>query len=115
MHELRALLRELGIQLAYDDFGAGYARLQELMDVPPDVLKFDIALIRDIHRRPPHSRQVIQTLVRMAKNLGIKTLAEGIEEPEELAVCREMGFDYAQGYLLGKPEPRFRKKPLIQA
>ncbi len=115
MHELRALLRELEIQLAYDDFGAGYARLQELMDVPPDVLKFDIALIRSIHRRPPRSRQVIQTLVRMAKNLGIKTLAEGIEEPEELAVCREIGFDYAQGYLLGKPEPTFRKAPRIQA
>lgn len=107
MHDLRALLADLDIKLAYDDFGAGYARLQELMDVPPDVLKFDIALIRDIHRRSPQSQQVIRTLVRMATDLGIKTLAEGVETAEELEVCREIGFDFAQGFLLGRPAPEF--------
>ncbi len=107
MREVRALLKDLNIGLAYDDFGAGQARLLELIEVPPDVLKFDIALIRNIHERPPKSRQVIATLVNMARDLGIKSLAEGTEIKEEVEVCRELGFDYFQGYYFGKPAPNF--------
>ncbi len=106
--ELRALLAELDIGLAYDDFGAGQARLLELIESPPDVLKFDIALIRNLHLRPAPSRQAIAMLVKIAHDLGIATLAEGTELREEVDACIELGFDYLQGYYFGKPAPEFK-------
>lgn len=111
MRNLRSLLNDLKIKLAYDDFGAGQARLVELMEVPPDVLKFDIMLIRNIHKRPAQSLQVLQTLVQMALDLGIKTLAEGVEEAEEAEVCKKIGFDYMQGFHVGRPSPSFLTAP----
>lgn len=111
MRELRSLLNDLRIKLAYDDFGAGQARLVELMEVPPDVLKFDISLIRNIHQRSTQPLQVLQTLVRMARDLGIKTLAEGVELAEEMETCQSIGFDYAQGFHVGKPSPSFQEAP----
>jgi EAL domain-containing protein (putative c-di-GMP-specific phosphodiesterase class I) len=105
MHELRASLRDLRIGLAYDDFGAGQARLVELVEVPPDYLKFDIGLVRDIHRAPKHKQQMLETLVRLVRDMGIAPLAEGIETAEEAKVCLQMGFEYAQGYHFGKPKP----------
>ncbi|MCC7410159.1 MAG: EAL domain-containing protein [Gammaproteobacteria bacterium] len=105
MAELRTLLRDLGIGLAYDDFGAGQARLLELVDVPPDFLKFDIAMVRNIHVASPAKQMLLHTLVRMACDLGITCLAEGIEQQAEWETCQQMGFRYAQGYLFGRPAP----------
>lgn len=105
MRELRSALKELRIGLAYDDFGAGQARLVELADVPPDYLKFDIGLVRDIHKAPKHKQQMLETLVRLVRDLGIAPLAEGIECHEESLVCSQMGFEYAQGYHFGRPKP----------
>lgn len=102
--ELKACLRELEIELAYDDFGAGQARLLELSEVAPDYLKFDIGLIRKIHLSNQR-QQLVASLLNVAHSLGIATLAEGIETPDELAVCTELGFTFAQGYLLGRPAP----------
>ncbi len=103
MRELRAALKDMEIGLAYDDFGAGQARLVELVEVPPDFLKFDIGLIRNIQDATAERQKMLGSLVRMVKELGIAALAEGIELPEEHEVCCELGFDYAQGYLYGKP------------
>lgn len=105
MRALRATLAELDMKLAYDDFGAGQARLLELVDVPPDYLKFDMALVRDIHLAPRHKQQMLETLVRMARDLGIASLAEGVETAEEALLCAQMGFEYAQGYRFGRPKP----------
>jgi EAL domain-containing protein (putative c-di-GMP-specific phosphodiesterase class I) len=107
MRELQTLLSELDMELAYDDFGVGQARLLELMSVPPAYLKFDMSLIRGIHKQPARARQMVQTLVSMAKDLGTQTLAEGIEYKEELEVCKRLGFDLGQGYYLGLPSPDF--------
>lgn len=107
MRELQTLLNDLYIDLAYDDFGVGQARLLELMSVPPAYLKFDMSLIRDIHKQPARAQQMVQTLVSMAKDLGTQTLAEGIEYKEEFDVCKQIGFDLAQGYYLGLPSPDF--------
>lgn len=103
MKRLKAALQDMQIQLAYDDFGAGQARLLELIQAPPDYLKFDISLIRDIHLQPPRSQQVIKTLVDIAKDLGIATLAEGVEVAEEAEVCVKLGFELAQGYFYSRP------------
>ncbi len=105
MRELHGALRDLKIQLAYDDFGAGQARLVDLIEIPPDVLKFDICLVRDIHVGTDARRQMLETLVRMAHDLGVFVLAEGVECQGEGEVCAQLGFDYAQGYYYGKPAP----------
>lgn len=107
MRELQTLLSDLDMDLAYDDFGTGQARLLELMSVPPAYLKFDMSLIRNIHKKPARAQQMLQTLVSMTKDLGTQTLAEGIEYKEELEVCKQLGFDLGQGYYLGLPSPDF--------
>jgi len=102
MRTFREAITDLDIGLAYDDFGAGQARLLDLVAVPPDYLKFDIKLIRDIHLHP-QQQQMVELLVTMVRDFGIAALAEGIERPEEADICREIGFDFAQGYFFGRP------------
>jgi EAL domain-containing protein (putative c-di-GMP-specific phosphodiesterase class I) len=101
---IRLVLQDLGMGLAYDDFGAGQARLAELIDASPEVLKFDVSMVRAIDQAPPSKRQLVETLVRMTRDLGIRSLAEGIETIEEAAVCQQLGFELFQGYLFGAPK-----------
>jgi EAL domain-containing protein (putative c-di-GMP-specific phosphodiesterase class I) len=103
--ELQKLLNQLGILLAFDDFGSGQARLRELAEAKPHVVKFDMSLIRGIDRAGPQRQQVVETLVKMIHDLDIQALAEGIETEEEATVCRQLKFDLAQGYLFGRPAP----------
>lgn len=103
--QLRSLLKQLDIKLAYDDFGVGQSRLNDLAEVAPDYVKFDMSLIRAIDTATPQRQQVLGSLVRMVKNLGIASLAEGVETEGEDEVCRQMGFDLGQGYLYGRPAP----------
>ena len=105
MFELRKQLKDLDIQIAYDDFGAGQNRLAELCNAPPDVLKFDMGLIRDIDKAPPERIKVLGSLVRIVLDLGVIALAEGIENEAEAKVCQELGFTMAQGYYFGRPAP----------
>jgi EAL domain-containing protein (putative c-di-GMP-specific phosphodiesterase class I) len=100
---LRQRCDELGIRFAYDDFGAGQSRLLELVEVPPHIIKFDMNLIRGIHNFSAHRRQMMTSLVQMARNLGVAPLAEGVEIAEEAAACREIGFELAQGFFFGRP------------
>jgi len=102
---LRSLLQRLDIKLAYDDFGTGESRWNDLAQVAPDYVKFDMSLIRDIHTATPQRQQVLATLVQMVQKLGITSLAEGVETTGEDETCRQMGFDLGQGYLYGRPAP----------
>jgi EAL domain-containing protein (putative c-di-GMP-specific phosphodiesterase class I) len=103
--ELRALLLERNIALAYDDFGAGQARLLELAEAPPHYLKFDHRFISGLDRAPAAKRRMLQSLLSLARELLVKTVAEGIETPAEARVCAEIGFTHAQGFHLGRPRP----------
>ncbi|HUP79826.1 MAG TPA: EAL domain-containing protein [Pirellula sp.] len=105
MFSLKSQLRDLNIQIAYDDFGAGQNRLAELCNAAPDVLKFDMGLIRDIDKAPPERIKVLGSLVRIVLDLGVAALAEGIENEAEAEVCQELGFTMAQGYYYGRPAP----------
>ncbi|QDS96397.1 Putative cyclic-di-GMP phosphodiesterase AdrB [Roseimaritima multifibrata] len=105
MQKLHARLKDLGMQLAYDDFGAGQARLAELIEARPEFVKFDISLIRGIDSADPHRVQMLSTLVRMVRDLDIQALAEGIETAEEAQACQDLGFDLAQGFYFGRPAP----------
>lgn len=102
MRRLRGVLDEIDMKLAYDDFGAGQARLIELVEVPPDYLKFDIHLIQGIEH-DQGKRNVLRSLVQMSVDLGITALAEGIESRAEHDICLELGFELGQGYFYGKP------------
>jgi EAL domain-containing protein (putative c-di-GMP-specific phosphodiesterase class I) len=102
---LKAALREHGIRLAYDDFGSGQARLLELGEAPPDLLKFDIRFIRGVNEAPASRRRLLKSLVGIVRDLGAEPLAEGVETAEEAQACEEIGFTRAQGYLFGRPIP----------
>ncbi|MEC7521837.1 MAG: EAL domain-containing protein [Myxococcota bacterium] len=103
MARIRNQLRSLGIGLAYDDFGAGQSRLMELVDVPPDIIKLDMALVRDIDRHAKR-RELVKALVAVMRDMDVEVLAEGIERPEEAQVCAEIGCQLGQGYFWGRPE-----------
>ena len=105
MRALAARLKEIGVLFAYDDFGAGQARLNEMWEVPAHYVKFDMVLIRDIHKAPEAKQRGVHSLVRQVLDVGSVPLAEGVEEEAEAAVCREMGFQLIQGYLTGRPLP----------
>jgi EAL domain-containing protein (putative c-di-GMP-specific phosphodiesterase class I) len=104
MKEFIVALRALNIGLAYDDFGAGQSRLLDLVEVPPDYLKFDISLIRNIHTMLA-KQQMVDGLLRIVRDFGIAALAEGIECAEEALVCEQLGFAFAQGFFFGHPAP----------
>ena len=102
---LRTQLARIGIGLAYDDFGAGQARLLELAEVPPHFLKFDMRFIRGIDEAPPSRRRLLASLVSVARDLLVYTVAEGVETEAEADVCSKIGFTHAQGYHFGRPLP----------
>jgi EAL domain-containing protein (putative c-di-GMP-specific phosphodiesterase class I) len=108
IRDLRQGLGELKIELAYDDFGAGQLRLNELVEVPPDYLKFDESLLRGVESAPAAKHRLLEALLRMAREVGIRTIAEGIETGAEAACCVELGFDLAQGFHFGPPVPAHR-------
>ncbi len=103
MKALVAVLNELDMRLSYDDFGAGQGRLLELAEVPPHVLKFDMQLIRNIDQASSTRKELLRSLVQIAKNTGCTTLAEGVETTQEHDVCVELGFELGQGFLYGRP------------
>ncbi|MDR1936107.1 MAG: EAL domain-containing protein [Candidatus Accumulibacter sp.] len=96
-------LDDLGIFFAYDDFGAGQARLLELADVPAHFVKFDISLIRFLDRASPRKQQVVRDLVQMVLAAGSVPLAEGVESKEEANACVAMGMQLIQGFFTGRP------------
>jgi EAL domain-containing protein (putative c-di-GMP-specific phosphodiesterase class I) len=102
MTRLGEVLRDLNIGLAYDDFGAGQARLVELAEARPDYLKFDLKLIQGIEHAPTHKVKLLENLVRLSRDMGVVPVAEGIESQGEHETCQQIGFTLGQGYFYGK-------------
>ena len=105
MRELADRLADIGVRFAYDDFGAGQARLNELSEAPPHFVKFDMALVHGLASAGARKQRLIGDLVRLVIDLGSIALAEGIEEEADAELCRQMGFRLMQGYLFGRPVP----------
>jgi diguanylate cyclase (GGDEF)-like protein/PAS domain S-box-containing protein len=95
-------IKAIGAKLAIDDFGTGYSSLASLQQFPIDVLKIDRSFINEVDTDQDTSA-LVHALTALARNLGIVTVAEGIEQPGQLAALREMGCEYAQGYYFAKP------------
>lgn len=103
MARLRKVLADCSMELAYDDFGVGQSRFMELVEVPPDYIKLDRALITGIDRPTTRQSSIVEMILKLARDFGIRTLAEGVATEEEAKACREAGFDYLQGFHLGRP------------
>ena len=99
-------LRAAGALLAIDDAGAGYAGLQHLLQVRPDIIKLDRGLVAGLHRDEA-KRALVEMLGTFASRVDAWILAEGIEVVEELDALVALGVPLAQGYLLGRPQPSF--------
>jgi PAS domain S-box-containing protein len=97
-------LTRLGCRIALDDFGTGYGSLTYLRNLPLHYLKIDRTFVSDLHRSA-EDRAMVKSIVAIAREFGLRTVAEGVEEEAALRLLREYGVDYAQGFLLGRPEP----------
>jgi EAL domain-containing protein (putative c-di-GMP-specific phosphodiesterase class I) len=95
-------LKSLGITFAIDDFGTGYSCLSYLPSLPFDSLKIDRSFVRTCHSSP-EGRILVQSLISLAQNIGLRVIVEGVETAEQLAVIRDLGGNEVQGYLLGRP------------
>ena len=101
-----ARLRELGFKVAIDDIGAGYSGLTSFALLKPDMVKLDMALVRDIDKDPV-KRRLASLVIQLCRDLGIEVVGEGIETRPERDVLLELGCDLLQGYLFGRPSPPF--------
>ena len=94
--------KEMGFQTALDDFGAGYSRLNLLIETPPQFLKLDMSLIRDIHLNKAKQALVDGFCLSMER-MGIRVIAEGVETVDEYEWLRSRDIRYYQGFLLARP------------
>ncbi|QJR10649.1 Protein-glutamate methylesterase/protein-glutamine glutaminase [Usitatibacter rugosus] len=95
-------LRMVGFGLSIDDFGTGYSSMEQLMRVPFTELKIDQTFVRNAATLP-RSRTVLATSIEVAHRLGMVAVSEGVETNAQLQVLKDLGCDFAQGYLLGRP------------
>ncbi len=101
-------LRDLGFAVAIDDLGAGYAGLSSIAMLEPDYVKLDMSLTRDLAASPLRKR-LVASMVDACRDVGIRLVAEGVENERELFALRELGCDLLQGYHFGRPVPEFVK------
>ena len=102
--ETLSRLREIGVKIALDDFGTGYSSLNYLHQFPIDVIKIDRSFINQLEwDNDPY--KILQMIGMLARNLGHDIVAEGLEDPEHIAMLRGMNFDYGQGYYYSPPLP----------
>jgi diguanylate cyclase (GGDEF)-like protein/PAS domain S-box-containing protein len=97
-----AALRALGVCLCIDDFGTGYSSLAYLHRLPVDCLKVDRSFVHRIGT-DQESAEIVRTILSLARNLGLRTVAEGVETDDQLRFVREAGCDYAQGFGIHRP------------
>lgn len=98
-------IRAMGIQLAIDDFGTGYSSLSYLNSFPANLLKIDKSFI-DKMNTSASSKQYVAAIISIGHIMGFEVISEGVEEPEQLETLREIGCDYIQGFIWGRPLPQ---------
>jgi len=96
-------VRNFGCKVALDDFGAGYTSFSYLKKLPADLLKIDGSLVVDMNKHPTNI-SIVETIVNLARNLGMKTIAEWAEDTATVQVLAEIGVDFVQGYIVARPQ-----------
>ena len=105
-------IRALGIDLAVDDFGTGYSSLSHLVNLPITTLKIDRSFVANLgHSR--ESEEMVRTIVNLAHNLGLSTVAEGVETADQVRRLIALGCDHAQGYFFGRPMTETPARELV--
>jgi EAL domain-containing protein (putative c-di-GMP-specific phosphodiesterase class I) len=97
-------LRQLGVSLSLDDFGTGYSSLAYLKDLPVSELKIDRSFVMDLLTHPAN-RMIVNSVIRLGQNLGLRVVAEGVEDVAVWEELARLGCDFAQGYFLARPMP----------
>jgi PAS domain S-box-containing protein len=97
-------LTELGCGMALDDFGTGFGSFTYLKNMPIAYIKIDIDFVREIASNPAN-QHLVKATVGLARDFGYETIAEGVEDAESLALLKEYGVDFAQGFHIGRPAP----------
>jgi diguanylate cyclase (GGDEF)-like protein len=108
------LLKSIGIRLAIDDFGTGHSSLSYLRQLPVDILKIDRSFVSELGGASDR-HTIAGVVVSLGRSLGLRTVAEGVEEPGQLSALRAAGCDDAQGFLLSRPAPAERIAQLLTA
>ncbi|MBN2825094.1 MAG: EAL domain-containing protein, partial [Campylobacterales bacterium] len=104
MQNFIAHAKSLGIKIAIDDFGSGFANFEYITKINADIIKIDGSLIKNIDT-DSNAKIVVETIVAFAQKLGMKTVAEYVHSQEVYEVVKAIGIDYAQGFYLGEPLP----------
>jgi diguanylate cyclase (GGDEF)-like protein len=97
-------IRDLGVQIGLDDFGTGYASLTHLRRLPLDFVKVDRSFVQGVGNDAGDER-IVSAVIDLARNLGLRSVGEGVETQEQLDRLRELGCDQGQGYLFARPAP----------
>jgi diguanylate cyclase (GGDEF)-like protein/PAS domain S-box-containing protein len=111
--ERLAELHQLGVRMAIDDFGAGYASLASLPRLPLDIIKIGPSFVAGLGHDDTLTR-LTKTVVQVGRDLGLRVIAEGIEQPRQLTALREMGCGYGQGFLVARPMAAAAVEALIR-
>jgi EAL domain-containing protein (putative c-di-GMP-specific phosphodiesterase class I) len=105
--EIKGFIRSIkafGVKFAIDDFGSGYSNFSHIFELNIDYLKIDGSLVKFISS-DENSRVIVKTIINFATNLGLKTIAEFVEDKDSFDLLQKMGVDFVQGYYVGKPQP----------
>ena len=95
-------LKNMGIQIAIDDFGTGYSSLSYLNRFPANLLKIDKSFIDEMNMSDS-SRQYVAAIISMGHIMGFDVISEGVEDPEQLKALKDVGCDFVQGFIWGRP------------
>ena len=103
--ELLTRIKNLGVGISLDDFGTGYASLSYLQALPLTTLKIDKSFIANITSKESVEAEITNAIISLVTNMGLDTIAEGVENPEQLEVLEAINCKNTQGFLMGKPMP----------
>ncbi len=107
-------LQEAGFKILMDDFGSGYSSLNMLKDAPIDVLKLDMAFMRNLDNENERNNIIVESIVELSKKLNIPVVVEGVESEKQVNFLKSIGAEVIQGYYFSKPIPADEYEKLIE-
>lgn len=107
-------LQEAGFKILMDDFGSGYSSLNMLKDAPIDVLKLDMAFMRNLDNENERNNIIVESIVELSKKLNISVVVEGVESEKQVNFLKSIGAEVIQGYYFAKPIPTDEYEKLIE-